>query len=1320
LSEKVSLISKLLDFLENNQNYNENDFQYLISNSMTSKIVKNILDGNLEKISPEDFENIKKDGNFLLKCGNRLQIYGINNQNENFLNFSIKLIKTSRKYLTKFSDDYGQSLLIEGTSYFHLGLFGYSSDLLNNFHISIKLFEKSRKYGLKKENPEYGYSLLNEGLARVEIAKLINEPNDNLKKAINLTKDSRKYFKEGTLNYTKSLTAESTARLKFALRSEGITEKTISIQKVIKSDPEREKNINIVIHLCEDALSYGFPENHPDYGNSLINEFLALTSLEFEDEKKLIKIAKIGELLRKDVFESYNSDQEIFLTSEADARIKLFRSGIEPLENLEKGIKILEIANNVVEIKNPHYKLNLTREIELREITSENVKNEDNLRKLIKLYEKIRIEFSNKNSKDFINLAIKEFQIISKLLIITLSAKDLKNAIKFYKKSRKDIFSEGSPEYLSSLNSEAIALQKLVEMGFCSIEESITNLKRSIILCGKIRKYNNNDTPLYLISLLEEGSSLSKLASLEKNPIASLKKAICLFELARFGFKKDTEDFGYALTLMNEANTRKILAELKIDPISNLKKAITLSKDAREAGLKKGSQYYASTMINQAAATLELAQYGHIGNQIEALTIIKELFKGHLNDFKKGSIGYAKALIEEGKVVTKLTEFGVVSIEELNKIVEMFAEARSIVGTNTPEYVASLVEEGLTLYTIADRQIDNFEVIASLNKSITLFQESRENGLLKDGTYYPASLIYEGTSRVKLASLGIQRKQNLIAAINLYKQAKSEDIVKYASVTHESLNYGRILLIEGNAKEELAKINVKAESNISEAISLYQEAKDFLQKYNDRIGLIMAYTHLGELYYSQQKFEDAYNNLKGAIELVEDTRSSIKIPEIRKEYFKAFIRAYNSITFTCIALGKSIEAFKYAEASKGRVFLELLSNGKKKIKGDKSLIKEYKNISNQINKIDLEIDELQIKFSQGEEINHNYFKDLHSKLDKLIEKQNILLLKIKKNDPEYYDIETLPPIDIGKLDLQGKTLVEYVLDRKLVIFVLNNNDLIVEEVEIDESEFLKNFILFRKIVEQGNDIHEGDNLLNYFYKLLINPIKNHLKDEIVIIPDKYLSAIPFQALKGSKYLIEDYKISFAQSAASLKFLNSGTGLGALVVGNPTSDLPYSESEAIEVAKILKTTPLIQNEAKKNIILKEIPNKKIIHIACHGSFNLSNPSLSRLKLSDGSIRINDLMAININGDLMVLSACDSGLSAINHADEFEGLIRAIQLGGCRFVIASLWPVLDKSTKELFSNFYNGKGDCIEKLRNAELELMKKYKFDKWAAFQVYGV
>lgn len=890
----------------------------------------------------------------------------------------------------------------------------------------------------------------------------------------------------------------------------------------------------------------------------------------------------------------------------------------------------------------------------------------------------------------------------------------MQKCITVFKKARKRILPIGSEPYLASLSNESILLQRLVENGFCSRKESITNLKKAINSCKTIRRINKGKhATLFNISLLEEGSSLGKLANYDENPKKKLNTALRLLKKSRLGFEKINDDFGYALTLMNEAIVRRNLATLSRDP-DNLERSIKLSEDARKKGLPKGSPYYAKTLMNQGAAIIELGQLQNIGDLINKLNGAISLISEARNCFTKGSSDYSTSLIEEGKARLLLTDLGIE--QELNHILCLFVDARKDIPVDVPEYAASLIEEGICLLKISETE-SRMDAIGSINKAIDKFREVQD---ISDKTpFYVISLVEEGIARSLLAKMRIQQKSNLKIAVKIFNKAKNMQIVKDPSVGIGNLNYAVILMNEGTTRLKLADIGDDAADNLLKAEKLLIEAKKIFSEQDDKIYLTKSYIALGDFYYLKDEMDEAYSLLKDGIKLIETMRSSIGIPEVRRDYFETVIVAYDIMIFTCIALKKFTEAFKYAEASKGRLLLESLIDGNRQIKGDPELISKYEDVSKSIDGIESEIFNMNQRFRLGEDIDHDHYDKLNLSIIPLVKQQDKLLLKIKHDDPEYFDVKTVEPVSIADINLGDKTLIEYYLGKELAIFILND-DLNVEVLHIDQKEVLDNFVELRNIIENNDDVSKGEDLLQYFYNILIKPVESKLTNEIIIVPHKYLHAIPFLALKSDNYLIENHQVSFAQSASSLKYLKSGKGTGALVVGNPTGDLVHSEYEAKEISILLKTKPLIGKDAQKENILFEMENKEIIHFACHGSFSLFNPALAGLKVTDGIIRIKDIVEINLSANLIVLSTCNSGLGVVNLGDEYEGFVRAMQYVGCRFVIASLWEVQDDSTKELFLHFYNKDGSFVDKLRNAQIELMKDYDFDKWAAFQIYGI
>jgi CHAT domain-containing protein len=216
-----------------------------------------------------------------------------------------------------------------------------------------------------------------------------------------------------------------------------------------------------------------------------------------------------------------------------------------------------------------------------------------------------------------------------------------------------------------------------------------------------------------------------------------------------------------------------------------------------------------------------------------------------------------------------------------------------------------------------------------------------------------------------------------------------------------------------------------------------------------------------------------------------------------------------------------------------------------------------------------------------------------------------------------------------------------------------------------------------------------------------------------------------------------------------------------------SSLPGTKVEIDGVAKLLKTSgyqvsQFMQREAtEKNV--KAIKGPWLVHIATHGYFlkdseasssgsvfgvnadNASNNPLLRSGLilagagttmggrSTADISSNDngiltayeAMNLNLEGtDLVILSACETGLGDVKSGEGVYGLQRSFQVAGANALIMSLWKVDDAATQQLMTNFYTNwlkLGNKQKAFKQAQLQLMTKYKDPYyWGAFVMMGM
>jgi CHAT domain-containing protein len=150
---------------------------------------------------------------------------------------------------------------------------------------------------------------------------------------------------------------------------------------------------------------------------------------------------------------------------------------------------------------------------------------------------------------------------------------------------------------------------------------------------------------------------------------------------------------------------------------------------------------------------------------------------------------------------------------------------------------------------------------------------------------------------------------------------------------------------------------------------------------------------------------------------------------------------------------------------------------------------------------------------------------------------------------------------------------------------------------------------------------------------------------------------------------------------------------------------------------------------------ELSQYRFVHFATHGFLNSVHPELSGIVLSlfdeegnpqDGFMRAHEVFKLKLGAELVVLSACQTGLGKEVKGEGLVGLTRGFMYAGAPRVVVSLWNVSDEATAELMTRFYRGmlrKGLApAAALRSAQVSLMKERKWSApfyWAAFTLQG-
>ena len=203
--------------------------------------------------------------------------------------------------------------------------------------------------------------------------------------------------------------------------------------------------------------------------------------------------------------------------------------------------------------------------------------------------------------------------------------------------------------------------------------------------------------------------------------------------------------------------------------------------------------------------------------------------------------------------------------------------------------------------------------------------------------------------------------------------------------------------------------------------------------------------------------------------------------------------------------------------------------------------------------------------------------------------------------------------------------------------------------------------------------------------------------------------------------IQTDKFRFAESLTSLVRLNASK----------------DESDSIiEIVGASESTALSGAAATREKALDaSIGDYKIIHFATHGLIKEDRPELSGIVLSqvdgggqpvNGVVRLQDIYAMNLSADAVVLSACDTGIGKEVKGEGLMSLNNAFLQTGAKTVVSTLWKVDDYAARELMKNFYSelasGKVSTSEALRRAQIKLRQNPQYQSpfyWAAFTIEG-
>ena len=475
------------------------------------------------------------------------------------------------------------------------------------------------------------------------------------------------------------------------------------------------------------------------------------------------------------------------------------------------------------------------------------------------------------------------------------------------------------------------------------------------------------------------------------------------------------------------------------------------------------------------------------------------------------------------------------------------------------------------------------------------------------------------------------------------------------------------------------------------------------------------------------ELDPAIEYYKRAIDVIEQQRSTINTEANKIGFVGDKQAVYGRVIGALFNARRGAEAYEYMERAKARALVDLLANKEDfavpaaTAKQASALLASFRAAGNDA------MAQLPVDMSAAPES----------------QKRNIAVRKAAELDalsPELASLVSVTSVPVKEIQdrlLPNEAIVEYYFhDASLYAVTVTSAG--VRAAKIDSVGLEESIRLFRKQIEQrSEDVVKSAKSL---YDRLLRPLEAEIANRnLLVIPHGVLHYAPFVAFHdGKDYLVQSRSLRYLPSASVLKYLKPHRSKeldSILVFGNPDLghaqyDLPNAETEARMIAAMLPGNELlVRGKASESAFKQFAPSFHYLHIASHGEFNAANALNSRLLLSssatdDGSLTVGELYNINLDADLVTLSACETGLGKVLNGDDLVGLTRGFLYAGSSNVVASLWQVDDLATSELMKRFYVNLQSKMQKrdaLRQAQADTRRGFPHPFfWAAFFITGL
>lgn len=625
--------------------------------------------------------------------------------------------------------------------------------------------------------------------------------------------------------------------------------------------------------------------------------------------------------------------------------------------------------------------------------------------------------------------------------------------------------------------------------------------------------------------------------------------------------------------------------------------------------------------------------------------------------------------------------------------------------SNTPQAKVSTYTALAALYN----QMEKYE--ESIVYSRKVLSMTQENPLFRNGTY----------ANLSFSFLKLKKYQEALT----YAMLATDQVKDVWGENHENMS----------PYYELLGVIYTKQKAYDKALSYLKISLNLLESINDKpLAVASNYQLLAQTYLAIQKNQEAYSAIDKGFAIFNQARYH-NFGHLNQFHKKTFSLQHQDFIDTLIEVSFDTQLGKEQTLNRWLNYKRSIFDIENsfKILYDKTIDEEVKQRIDRLFENQRKLARLTLNVPNNSEEIERYHKNV-KKIKEDISKEEIFLskkvLELDTQAITYKDIlNILKPkelyIDFAKVD---DTYFYFILDKQEHItfnkFTKEDSQKIDEIIQKIREDIGKTPLRLVKI-RYGK-----------LYDLIIKNMNIQDKVSLIISPDGLLELIPFEAFYNEveqKYLVEKLNIRYIPSGKELVKLYQNRTISKSQKVVVFSEVDFDYKSAIRnkprsrgnllgmlepnwhyLNSSEEETKIIQSTFKKNVItflkdkatqenLFKVDAPKLLHLSTHGIFiknsEIVNPMEKSLillsganesirqKKGDGVISGLELAGLNLHGtELVVLSACETGVGEIEEAEGISGLSKAFMKAGAKNIVMSLWSVDDKATSKLMEYFY----------------------------------